>query len=405
VTSQETHLTGIAFSKQFPNSAESLRGLFVAEQVRATSYAVSWSVIAPAPYTPRFLSRVLPRPYVSRGSRFGDLDVQHPPYHVLPRRIGYRTVGREMARGARRTFGEAVRNTHPTFVHIHTLYPAGAAGRILAREHELPYIVTIHGSDLYSNMKRPAWVARLRRVVDDAAAIVCVSDSLAQDAIAMVGARPERTLVIPNSFDASTFSPRPKSLRVRPTLLTVGRLVDVKGHRFLIEAVAALVSAYPELALRIAGEGPERRALQARAAELDIADHVEFLGNLTPDRLSEEYHRADLFVLPSVREGFGVVVVEALASGTPVVATRSGGPESILCAQCGELVAPGDAGELASGISRALSRAGEFDPDALSSYVGERYGSGVVGARLVKLYEEVAAGRMPSATLAEGGVQ
>lgn len=388
-------LTGITYSKQFPNPAEPLRGVFVAEQVRATAESVSWSVIAPVPRTCRLLARVLPRPHVEPHSTLDGRDVFHPSYAVLPRRLFYTRVGRSMARASGRVFERIVRDQRPSFVHVHTLYPAGAAGRLLARRHGLPYVVTIHGSDLYTNITRESWEAEVLPVVRDAAAVICVSERLARDAIERIGADPSRTLVIPNTFDTSTFE-----LRTVPpsgeTLLSVGRLVDVKAHSVLLEAVAALAGERPRLRLRVVGEGPERGSLEAQARDLGIADRVVFLGALPREQLSAEYRSADLFVLPSLREGFGVVLIEALASGTPVVATRSGGPESIVDASLGELAEPGDAPSLARAIVRALERITEFEPTLLSRTMHDRYHPDVVGERLVRLYREVVAGSAPS---------
>lgn len=391
-------LVGLTYSKQFPNPAEPARGLFVAEQVRATADAVSWSVIAPVPRTSRFLARLLPRPFVPPRSAFDGLEVRHPAYHVLPRRLRYTHVGRSMAAASEDDFAAVVEHERPSFVHVHTLYPAGAAGRMLALRHGLPYIVTVHGSDLYSNITRPAWKAELEPVVRDAAAVVCVSEPLARDTAALLGADPARVLVIPNTFDAGSFTVRDTPLSA-DTLLSVGRLVDVKGHRVLIEALALLAPTRPGLRLRVVGEGPERGSLEALAARLGIADRVTFVGALDRERLAAEYRSADLFVLPSLREGFGVVLLESLASGTPVVATASGGPQGIVGPAEGELAEPGDAESLAGAIGRALDRSGSFDPAALSYGVHERYGPQAVGERLVALYREVAAGRLPGATL------
>lgn len=394
----EAALAGITYSKQFPNPAEPLRGVFVAEQVRATAESVSWSVIAPAPRTFRLLARVLPRPYVEPHSTLDGRDVFHPSYVVLPRRLCYARVGRSMARASERVFERIVRDQRPSFMHVHTLYPAGAAGRLLARRHGLPYVVTIHGSDLYTNITRESWEAEVLPVVRDATAVICVSERLAIDAIERAGADPARTIVIPNTFDASTFA-----LRDEPpsgeTLLSVGRLVDIKGHDVLLEAVAALAQTHPRLRLRIVGAGPERSALESCARELGIADRVTFLGALGSEQLSVEYRSADLFVLPSLREGFGVVLLESLASGTPVVATRSGGPESIVDASLGELAEPGDATSLAEAIERALGRLDGFEPAVLSRTMHDRYHPDVVGERLVRLYREVVAGTPPSESL------
>jgi glycosyltransferase involved in cell wall biosynthesis len=170
--------------------------------------------------------------------------------------------------------------------------------------------------------------------------------------------------------------------------------------------VARLSNEHPELKLRIVGDGSERASLQTRADELGIGERVEFLGTLSGDRLAREYRAADLLVMPSLREGFGVVLVEALACGTPVVATRSGGPADIVDGdKLGELVEPGDADALARGIRLALDRVGDFDPAFLARTARERYSHEAVGSRLVTLYQEVSAGESPTGTIAQGATR
>lgn len=399
-------LSGITFSKLFPNPAEPTRGLFVAEQVRATSAAVDWSLIAPAPYAPRVLAAFLPRPHVPPTSEFDGVPVAHPRYNALPRRIAYRRVGRAMARAASSDFARIVAEREVQFVHAHTLYPAGFAARELAREHALPCIVSVHGSDLYTNVTEPGWREDVRAVTADAAAIVCVSEKLALDAIELAGADPAKTLVVPNTFDAGAFTARTSPPTADGRLLCVGRLVPEKGHDILLDAVATLAADYPELCLRIVGDGIQMSALRTRADQAGIADRVEFVGTLSGERLADEYRMADLFVLPSLREGFGVVLVEALACGTPVVATDSGGPSDIVdTSALGEIVDVGDAGALAQGVRAALERIDRFDPAAISQTVRDRYSHEAVGARLARLYEEVAAGAAPTRSIEEGVVR
>lgn len=399
----DARLSGITFSKLFPNPAEPARGLFVAEQVRATRALVDWSLVAPAPYAPRVLAAFMPRPHVPLTSEFDGIPVAHPRYNALPRRIAYRSVGRAMARAASSEFARIVAERSPSFVHAHTLYPAGFAARELAREHALPYVVSVHGSDLYTNVTEPGWREDVRVVAEDAAAIVCVGEKLALDAVELAAADPAKTLVIPNTFDADAFTVRTTRPTTEGRLLCVGRLVPEKGHEVLLEAVAALAPEYPDLCVRVVGDGPLLASLRSQALEAHIADRVEFLGTMSGHRLADEYRKADLFVLPSLREGFGVVLVEALACGTPVVATRAGGPSDIVeDPALGELVEAGNASALAQGIRAVLGGIDQFEPATLARSVRDRYSHEAIGARLAHLYREVAEGAAPTRTIAQG---
>jgi glycosyltransferase involved in cell wall biosynthesis len=144
-----------------------------------------------------------------------------------------------------------------------------------------------------------------------------------------------------------------------------------------------------DVALTLVGDGPMRTSLQARAAELGIADRVEMAGPVPSESVPSVLADADLYVQPSRREGFGLALVEALATGLPAVATRSGGPEEIVGGSDGVLVVPGDSRALAEGIRDAIGRRASFDGAAIADRMAERYSRHVVGERLAQVYERV----------------
>lgn len=385
-------LRGVTFSKQFPSTVEPLRGLFVAEQVLATRDSVDWRVIAPVPYVPRVLAGLLDKPYVRGDGDLSGIPVLRPRYPVLPRRLLYTTVAPAMACFARRAWREVLGSHRPAFVHAHALYPSGSAARRLTRG-TVPYIVSIHGSDLYTNMVRPAWAAEVRATLAGAAAVVCVSTSLARDAISLAGSDPARTLVIPDTYDESRFAPRDYLPHAGPVrFVSVGRLVEVKGHDVLLHAFASATAAGLDATLEIVGGGPERESLEALVLELGVSDRVRFSGPLGGDELADALAAADAFVLASRREGFGVAIIEALAMGLPVLATRSGGPEDIVGPDDGVLVPSGDVEALASALPVFAGGLARFDRRAIAARVAERYGRDSVGRDLVEVYRTVIAG-------------
>lgn len=383
-------LQGVTFAKQFPNPSESLRGLFVAEQVRATGGDVAWRVIAPVPYIPRWLARILGKPFVHGDDTSDGVVVMRPRYAVLPRRLLYTTVARSMALGARRAWHDALAGHRPEFVHVHALYPSGAALRRLVRGTGVPYVVSIHGSDLYTNLTKPAWAEEVRGVLHDAAAVVCVSESLARDAIALAGADATRTVVIPDAYDEALFTYHEREAHAGPVrLISVGRLVPVKGHDVLVCAFASAVRDGLDATLDIVGGGPERARLEALVRAEGVADRVRLLGPLGESALRDALHAADAFVLASRREGFGVVIVEALATGLPVLATRSGGPVDIVGDRDGMLVEPDDVPAFASALVTLAAELGGFDRAEIATRVACRYSRPTIGRQLVDLYRAV----------------
>ncbi len=389
---QSARLTGITLAKQFPNSAEPLRGLFVLRQVLATAGEVDWTVIAPVPSAPAPLRGVSGRPVVTERDEVDGIKVFHPTYFVLPKRVRFEKAGESMARASARFFGPAVERG-ARFVHAHALFPSGAAAALLAHQADIPLVVTVHGSDLYTMLDRPAWRDAIAGVVDVAAVVICVGTKIAEDVRGEFGTAAEKVRVIPDAYDDATFRymSRPRRAADQPVrLVSVGRLEPYKGVDLLVDAFAELLASAPEqpLELVLVGDGSERTRLQARASERGVAERVTFAGKLPPERIVEELSAAHLYVQPSRREGFGVALVEAQATGLPAVVTRSGGPEDIVTEESG-LVVECESSALATGIRDMLSRLNGFDGEAIAARVRDRYGAATIGRQLVETYREV----------------
>jgi len=398
----EARMAGVIFARLFPNSAEPLRGVFVAEQLCATRAAVDWAVVAPVPWIPRALAGPLGKPYVAGDTRRDGVPVMHPHYPVLPRRWLYATAAGLIARTAARAFRRACDAVGAAFVHAHDLYPSGAAARRLCARAGLPYLLTVHGSDLYSNLGNPRWRAEIQQAALGARAVACVGSRLARDCIAELGIPAERTIVIPDTYDAERFSFVERPERSGATrLVCVGRLSHEKGHDVLLRALADLRARGVDATLRLVGDGPERGALESLSNNLGLADAVAFAGPLVNDRLGEVLAAADAFVLPSRAEGFGVALVEAMATGLPVVATRSGGPEDIVLPDDGVLVTADDPRALADGIEALIAKRADYDSRAIAARAHRRFSPEAVGARLIRLYAEVLAGNAISGAVSE----
>jgi len=161
-----------------------------------------------------------------------------------------------------------------------------------------------------------------------------------------------RVRVIRNGIDMTRFAPSPArdgAVTRGPIIGTLARLIPSKGIRILLDAMPHLLQKYPEALLLVGGGGEEQEALERQARALGIADRVVFVGPVQDPR--DFYRRLDLFVLPSLDEAFGLVVLEAMAMGLPVIGTRVGGvPEVLTHGVNGWLVEPGDSAVLAAGL-------------------------------------------------------
>jgi glycosyltransferase involved in cell wall biosynthesis len=234
-------------------------------------------------------------------------------------------AGVRMALGARRS----IRGSD--LVHLHSNGFIIEVGWLLAKRYRKPYVITLYGTDVWHH--DPARHERFGRVVRGAACRVFYSQGLL-DFARSLGLAPDPSIVIYAPVP-STFRPvkpdRRETLRRdlraedAPLLLTVKRLHPVGGHEDLLRAVPAILREFPDAELWFAGDGELRPVLEALAIDLGIASHVRFLGRVDNDVLWRCYAAADVFVLPSRLESWGSVMLEALACGTPVVATATAG--------------------------------------------------------------------------------
>ena len=245
---------------------------------------------------------------------------------------------------------------------------ATAAGALLAQRAGLldRYYVAAHGREvLWSPLGAPQ--RRWRRAVLSGAAAVFAVSRFTAAAVRGLGVPGGRIVVAPNGVDLERFrpvDPRPLRRRLgldgRRIVLSAGRLVRRKGVDTLLRACAALPPSLPPPVVVVAGDGPDRPRLEALARGLRLP--VRFLGRVPDAELPALYSAADLFVLAAREEpdgdveGFGLVLLEAAACGTPAVACRSGGvPDAVDDGVSGLLVGPDDPAALAAGLTRVLS--------------------------------------------------
>lgn len=244
----------------------------------------------------------------------------------------------------------------------HFLYPTAAIASIAAWIARAPYVVVAHGTDVRS-LERGSRIARAcRSAVLRADARVAVSAVLADKLRAVAGGPSDmRTDVVHMGIDTSVFGPDsqaramlgiPQDARV---LLFAGKLVPVKGIDTLLRAFAALRGAGEADRLVIVGDGPLATALRDEAVALSCEQDVRFVGQVTQPELAGWMAAADVFVLPSHDEGRGLVLLEAMACGTPCVASEVGGIPETLPAGCGRLVPPAQPEALAEAIREVLA--------------------------------------------------
>ena len=367
-TKSHAPLRVMVFSTLYPSAARPRHGVFVEtrlQQLLGTD-AIDARVVAPVPWFPSTHARFGAYAALARTQRdevLNGVRVLHPRY-PLPPRVGMTVAPVLLALGA---IGAVRRLRAEGFdfdlIDAHYFYPDGVAAALLATWCERPFVVTARGSDLnvIANHHLPRsmmqWAARR------AAANIAVSQALA-DIIHGWGIDREHVHVLRNGVDAQRFRPMDRrearqqlGIVGGPVLAIVGNLVAVKRHRFALETLAALTPEHPRAQLLVVGDGPLRADLQACAAALGIAARVHFAGTRPQSELPIWYSAADLLLLPSEFEGWPNVALEAMACGTPVVASRVGGlPEIVTRPDVGLLVDPNDPTAFVDATHQLLSR-------------------------------------------------
>ncbi len=263
----------------------------------------------------------------------------------------------------------------PDLIHAHNSVPAGLlAARIAARDG-IPYVLTEHSSSFYLGKVPARWFPAIRKAIVGARGFLPVSHALHGSLQRALGPLPVQPTVIGNvlpPFFANVERP------VRPDgplrFLTVGSLLPVKNQALLIDAFATVAQTHPDARLVFVGDGPLRRELEARAMVSKAGDRIDFAGELPPDGVRAEMLRADVFVFPSHFETFGVVAIEAMACGVPVIAMASGGPEEVVTPQTGRLVAPDDRPGLIAAMLEMSAQETTLDSAAVQDHARSNWG-------------------------------
>lgn len=252
-----------------------------------------------------------------------------------------------------------------------TAYPDAVAASHLARLFDVPFLVTVLGSDVNKSGMHLALRPQIARALKRAGRVVAVSAALG-DRVAEMGVDRSRIAVVRNGVDGEAFAIRDmREARARLGLpqdraivTYVGNLLHVKGVDVLVEAVGKLGElGGPPIFVNMVGGGPLAETLKARAEALGVADRIGFAGRVLPTAVPDQMTACDVFCLPSREEGCPNVVLEALASGKPVVASRTGGIPELIREDNGILVTPEDPEDLARAMIRAVKR--PWDPEAL----------------------------------------
>lgn len=350
----------LVLSHMYPNKINPVYGIYVHEQVRALkALGCEVKVISPvslAPFPLTVLSEKWKRYAQVPGQAIMDgIEIAYPRVPNLPGGRLLDRIGKLWYRRLRRLVARIQREFPFEIIHSHVALPDGQAGVLLGREFAVPVLTFIHGADFQVTIHRGEKLRRaVAAVLKDSAGVVTVSRKLERIGRELSPARYE---VIPNGVSLDkVWAGGGKPAKAAPMLLAVGNLKKTKGFDLVITALSRLGQRHPRARLLIIGSGAEAGNLRAQAQELGVSDKVQFLGQMEHGKVMEYMAQADVFVLPSWQEGFGVVYVEAMAHGVPVIACQGQGIADIIRdGENGILVPPRDSGALEAALDRLLT--------------------------------------------------
>ncbi|QUJ69312.1 glycosyltransferase family 4 protein (plasmid) [Photobacterium sp. GJ3] len=357
----------LTISTLYPNAANPRHGIFVETRLRQLKKhypETEITVIAPVPWFPS--SHPIFGRYGEHASvpvketRYG-IPVYHPRYLVIPK-IGMFWTPTTLARCLQKQI-HALINAGLEFDLIdgHYFYPDGVAIAAVAKALRKPFTVTARGTDINLIPDYPSARRQIQQVLSASNHNVAVCEAL-RTAMIGLGATPDRVSTLRNGVDLELFSFCDESQQAglrralglplnTPIILSVGLLIERKGHHLVIDALRQI----PGAVLLIAGCGPLRKTLSVLAAKYGVADRVRFLGRLSQEELSAYYGAANVLTLASDREGWANVLLESMACGTPVVATNIWGTPEVVQQPRAGLLVERNVNAIAAGLLQILS--------------------------------------------------
>lgn len=296
-----------------------------------------------------------------------------------------------MSQGRRMYEEYAEKNGRPDVIHAHGLLYAGCVAGDISHDVGVPYVVTEHTSAYARDLASRSQCRMARIAASSAARRFAVSEPFCQLLATKLKMQPTDWVYLPNLVHAAFLA---APLVVSPiadsfVFLHISSLDSNKAADLLIKAFSRAFGGDYKVSLRIGGEGPMRGALEKVALELGVAGQVQFLGKLVRNSVIRELQACNAFALSSRHETFGVVLIEALALGKPVIATRCGGPESIVRKQDGFLVDIDDVAGLSWAMRQIRDNYDNYDSVKIRASCAARFSEQAVTEKLISEYAAV----------------
>jgi glycosyltransferase involved in cell wall biosynthesis len=378
----------------FPFVVNSVAGIFIKDQANWLSEIANVTVIAPRPKTNTIIKHLSSKwksydqiPLVSNSDK--NYQIIRPEYLTYPRKIFYSKVGRYFAQSAIKQIGLI-----PEVFHVHFVYPAGCIIPMLKKRFpDTPVVLSIHGSDWYLNLENHKIYLQVIDNLRSSDKIIVVGNKLKNDILYHLPKLVDKIIVVPNGIEITDYNLHTINHKQmiqdnkKINILMVGAYTEIKGIRVLLEAISIIDSSNFELT--VVGKTPDiplYKKLCKLKTDFGLDQIVKFETAKPRDVLAKYYHECDFFVLPSLSEGFGIVLIEAMLFGKPVISTCSGGPEDIINKDNGLLIEPGNALLLSNAIKKMLKNYKKYNSNDISEKIKKKYSSEIIVQQLIDVY-------------------
>jgi teichuronic acid biosynthesis glycosyltransferase TuaC len=356
----------LIISHMYPSTFNEVAGIFVHEQVKEiVGQGHEARVVSPVPWSPlpiRWMKEKWKRyAHIPQKTIWDGIEVYYPRYIALPRGLYFEHSGALVYNAIKKTVQQIYKEFPFDIIHAHVAMPDGYAAVKLKEQYEVPVVVTIHGQDLQVTIKSNEKCREsLNFVFERTDKLILVSTKLKR--LMPTDQHNKKISVIGNGVPESKIFAGRK--HVKPnyrkgstiTLLSVSNLINTKGIDLNIRAVRQLVNKYSNLLYVIVGEGDQRPILENMVSDLGLTEHVVFTGRLPHQEVLDRMADANIFCLPSWNEAFGVVYIEAMAQGVPVIACKGEGIEDVIeHGVNGMLIEPHDVASITKTIDYLLN--------------------------------------------------
>jgi len=384
----------LIFSFAYPNKYEPTFGIFVEEQIKFLKKYCDIKVVAPVPYFPNIPISSKWKKYseISHYVKRNDIEIYHPRFPLFPKNILRNKIGLLMYYTTRKLVKKIKNKWNFDLIHAHFSQPSGIAAVKISRDLNVPLIISEHYGKFHIDIKKNSFLRKqILKTINQSKRIIAVSERISND-LKSLNIKSEKISVIPNGVDIEKFPLVQMKREKKHNILSIGHLVELKGYQILIQSIKILKEKYKNIHLTIIGEGEYRKSLEALITNLNLSKHIELIGYIPNDKLNLYLQNSDIYVHPSFFESFSIAVIEALASGLPVVVTKSGGPEYFVNEKVGKVVEKGDEQKLSLAIKNMIKDYNYYNPIEIRKYCIENFDIRNVVKQIFNVYKEILKG-------------